>query len=173
LSEVRVAHLAESAIDIDDVLDSVNEKLTRKRESTLETLLLGREETATTSDVFGCPSVLDATVVLGVVEAGQSIEETPITSTSGDGSELSGAIGATSNMTLVPESPVSRLVERHVATFGAHVDEVVEVSILIRKSEESRDLEVVAVRAGGEHRAERGVAGRLKEGTKESPLGQV
>ena len=119
------------------------------------------------------PSPLDTAVVLGVVEAGNSVEKTRVDNTTRDGSEFSRSVLAPGDLALVPESPLSARVPSKVTALSTHEDVVVNIIVLVGQREEVRDFKVESVGSGLEQRAECLVGSRLPESTKEGPVGQV
>ena len=137
-----------------NVVDFVDEEFAREGHGTLIALLDGTEERIVSYDVFLRPAPLDAAVVLGIVEAGQGIRQTPVRGTACNGRELGTAVGAPSDFAFVPKRPMCAFVERHVASFGAHVDEPVQVALTVGEREEARNFEIEAISAGGQERSE-------------------
>jgi hypothetical protein len=119
------------------------------------------------------PAPLDAAVVLSVVEAGNSVEQTRVDDTTRDRSEFSRSVLPSGHLALVPQTPLSAWVPGKVATLCTHEDIVMDVIVLVGKREEVGDLEVEAVCTSLDQGTQCLVRLRLPKSAKECPVCQI
>ena len=87
--------------------------------------------------LFVSPTPLNSAIVLGVVEAGDSVEKTGVDSASREGCEFCRSILTSGDLAFVPKTPLStRVKSSDVATLGTHENVVVNHIVLISQREE-------------------------------------